>query len=130
MKHINFTIKNEFGEPTSYKANSKIIKGLHITTDSSKVQHNCDNLKIIVSRPNLKLGIFDNVKVTVIGEICILTILELGNTQSQFLIQKDLDINKLKWSVSKKLNGYYHNAIEKAYVTMMIFNFNNRLTSS
>lgn len=130
MKHINFTIINEFGESTIFKANNKIIKGLHITTDLAKVQENCDNLKINVSRPNVKLGKFDNAKITVIGNICILTILGLSNKQSQFLIQKDLDLNNLKWLASKKLNGYYHHAIKRAYETMTLFNFNKLLNNN
>ncbi|SMG49702.1 hypothetical protein [Arenibacter troitsensis] len=128
MKHINISIKNEFGKQTSYKANNKIIKGLYATTDKLKVQENCVNLKIIVSRPNLKLVLFNNTKITVFGEICILTILGLGNKQSQFLIQKDLDLNNLKWLASKKLNGHYHDAIKRAYQTMMVLNLNNRFS--
>lgn len=122
---INFTIINEQGEQIIYKANNKIIKGLHITKDLSLVHENCDKLNIIVSRPNLKLGIFDNAKITVMGEICILTILRLGKNQSQFLIQNELDLNNLKWQASKKLNGCYHDAIKRAYETLLVFNLNS-----
>ena len=119
MKHINFTIKNELGEPVRYRADAKIMRGLHLTKDLSKIQENCKQLNINTRRPNLSQACVKKVKVVILAQICVVTILGVGKKHCQFLIQKDFDLNNLKRLASKKINGHYHDVIQQAYDTMI-----------
>lgn len=130
MKNLIYKIQNENGGLINYKIDSKIIKGLHITKELFKVQENCSNLSIAVKRPNLRISAHSNVKITVIGNVCILTILLLVKKQKQFLIQKDLDLNVLKWQSHKKIEPRFYELIKQAYETMMVANFNNIFNKS
>ena len=124
-----FKITNENGKQIDYKVDNKIIKGLHITNELSKVQENCKQLNIEVKRPDIELRKFDNTKITVIGDICILTFLGFGTKQHQYLIQKDLDLDILKWQSHKKIESRLYSLIKETYETMMVINFNRQLNN-
>ena len=125
MKYLVKQIENEFGKMHEYLIDKKIMKGLYLTSDIKKIEMNCRNFDIETVRPNLNPPIFNNCKISVINEICVLTILVFSNSQNQFLITNDLNLEALKWLSSKNLNGYYHNVIKHAYKTMAVMNFNS-----